>query len=674
MNRDFFIEIGLEELPSVVMKQLLEEMPAAFCKWLQDHSIVHDESFFFVTPRRMVFYASKVEPYQKIVPQKTKGPPASVAFKNQQETPALLGFLKKCGTDTYETETWNGQEYVFCTVQPPCKKIEDVVKNHFPSWLQAFPFASQMNCHSYNFVRPVRWICSLYGDSVLPLSLFSVESSSYSQGLRGFPVIPVPSAEDYCITLRKHTIMLDTSERIETIKKHVSTKSPLPIIEQNALCTEWPIVCEATFSESLLDVPKEAIKTMIEDHLICFTLQDKTGALLPSFQFVMNGPRNEKNVAMGYEKVIAAKLEDAKFFYKQDQKVPLKNRSEHIERMMFMKGLGTILQKTNRLVSLVRQFPCEVDVHLLERAAFLSKMDLSTHMVEELPELQGTMGKIYGSMQGEDQRVCNALESYYFPAREADPVPDDDIGRILGILDRIDTLAGAFAIGTSVTSSADPLGLRRQMNGLFRILLERPFSIDVHGVFSQALSIYQQENGLDMELDTVLQKLSDFYSMRLMLFLQSTHRYDLVNAVLWVPWIHPFTAKEKIVLLEKESLNPELKILCESFTRIRNITKAEYSCAPVQEELLAEPQEVALYEALKKNNSNENSPEDSSDLVMQLKKMYSLNPFIVNFFDFVLVNCEDPGIKENRLRLIAAINRYFLRFCDFSKIVFQGGN
>jgi glycyl-tRNA synthetase beta chain len=674
MNRDFVIEIGLEELPSAAMKQLLEEMPKAFCAWLQEHSIVHDESFFFVTPRRMVFYASKVEPHQKIVPQKTKGPPASVAFKNQKETPALLGFLKKCGADTYETETWNGQDYIFCTVQPPCKKIEDVVKNHFSSWLQAFPFSSQMNCHSYNFVRPVRWICSLYGDSILPLTLFSVKSSSLSLGLRGFPAIPIQSAEEYCATVREHNIMLDTSERIEAIQTHVSTKTPLSIIEKNALCTEWPIVSKAGFSGGLLEVPKEAIKTMIEDHLICFTLQDETGALLPSFQFVMNGPRNEKNVAMGYEKVIAAKLEDAKFFYEQDQKVPLKDRSDHIQRMIFMKGLGTVLQKTNRLISLARQFPCEVDVHLLERAAFLSKMDLSTHMVQELPELQGTMGRIYGSLQGEDQCVCNALETYYFPAREADPVPNDDMGRILGILDRIDTLAGAFAIGTSVTSSADPLGLRRQMNGLFRILLDRPFSLDLHEAFSQALLCYQQENSLEVQTDTVLQKLAKFYTLRLTLFLQSIHRYDLVNAALCLPWIHPFSAKEKIVLLEKESLNPELKTLCESFTRIRNITKGEYSCTPVQEELLAEPQEMALYEALEKNSSDEYAPIESGDLVIQLKKMYSLNPFIVDFFDFVLVNCEDIGIKDNRLRLLSAINRYFLRFCDFSKIVFQGGN
>ncbi|MDD4614636.1 MAG: glycine--tRNA ligase subunit beta, partial [Caldisericia bacterium] len=611
MNPDFFVEIGLEELPFVAMKQLFEEMPQAFEKWLQEQSIVHEESFFWVTPRRMVFYATKVEPLQKILPMKTKGPPVSVALQNEVETPALKGFLKKCGADTYEIETWNGQDYIFCTVQPPCKKIEDVVKDQFPLWIQAFPCSSQMNCHQYRFVRPVRWICSMYGDTLLPIALFSVTSDAYSLGLRGFPSIPIRSASEYRAIIKQNHIMLDTLERIQAIQNKESTQRPFHIVEKNAFCTEWPIVCNASFPPDLLQVPKEAICTMIEDHLICFTQQDQNGELTPSFQFVMNGPRDEKNVARGYEKVITAKLEDAKFFFLQDQKVPLQDRSSHIDRMIFMKGLGTVLQKTNRLLSLARAFPCGVDEEVLQRAAYLSKMDLSTHMVEELPELQGTMGRIYGSLQGENKDVCKALESYYFPKRESDPIPDDSIGRSLGIIDRIDTLSGAFSIGSSVSSSADPLGLRRQMNGLLRILYENPISIDLKKAFSYALSCYQTENHLEIQKEKVLQALSDFYSSRLLLFLQSFHRYDLVNAVLCSHWIHPFEAKETITLLETQLLEEEFKILCESFTRIQNITKGEYSCEPVQESLLKDPQEIALYDALKTMVPNENKSTDS---------------------------------------------------------------
>jgi glycyl-tRNA synthetase beta chain len=674
MLRDVLIEIGLEELPFVAMKQLLEEMPKAFCKWLDEQSVQRESSSIWVTPRRIVFYISHVEPMQKILPSKVKGPPVSVAFKDGKETRALQGFLQKCGTDQYEIETIQNQQYIFCTMQPSCKTIQQVLIEDFPTWIQKFPFKTQMKCTGYQFVRPLRWICCMVGDAVVPLTLFSVQSEAKSSGLRGFPVIPIDSAESYQERLERNFIQLDTVKRYETIQKAVSAYSPESIIEKNAYCTEWPVVCKASFSSSLLKVPKEAIQTMIEDHLICFTLQEANGALSPFFQFVMNGPRDENKVSQGYEKVIAAKLEDAKFFFEQDQKIPLKDRSIHIDRMIFMKGLGTVLQKKDRLVFMVEKFPCGADMPLLKRAAILSKMDLSTHMVAELPELQGTMGRIYGTLQGEEERVSMALESYYSPKRESDPIPRDDIGQILGLLDRIDTLAGAFAIGMSVSSSADPFGLRRQMNGILRILYEKPLSISIKEAFSWALHCYQEVNHLEMKEDEIQSNLQDFYTQRLNLFLQSMHRYDMVNAVLCSAWIHPFCAKEKLLLLEENASSDEFKILCESFTRIRNITKGDYATEDVQTSLLVEPQEIALYEAFQKCTLKGDTADKSDHLVIQLKKMYSLNPFIVDFFDCVLVRCEDPALQENRIRLISAINRYFLQFCDFSEIVFQGGN
>ncbi len=674
MLRDVLIEIGLEELPFLVMKQLLEEMPKAFCKWLDDQTVQRESSTIWVTPRRIVFYISHVEPMQKILPSKVKGPPVSVAFKDGQETRALQGFLQKCGTDQYEIETIQSQQYVFCTIQPSCKTIQQVLIEEFPTWIQKFPFKTQMKCTGYQFVRPIRWICCMIGDEVVPVALFSVQSQAKSPGLRGFPLIPIDSAETYQEQLEKNFVQLDTKKRYQTIQKSVSTYSPESIIEKNAYCTEWPVVCKASFSSSLLNVPKEAIQTMIEDHLICFILQKTDGNLLPSFQFVMNGPRDENKVSQGYEKVIAAKLEDAKFFFEQDQKIPLKDRSDHIDRMIFMKGLGTVLQKTNRLLLMAEKFPCGEDVQLLKRATMLSKMDLSTHMVAELPELQGTMGRIYGTLQGEEERVCVALESYYLPKRESDPIPMDDIGQILGLLDRIDTLAGAFAIGMSVSSSADPFGLRRQINGILRILHEKPLSIFTKEAFSWALHCYKEINQLDMKEDEILSQLQDFYTQRLNLFLQSVHRYDMVNAVLCSSWIHPFHAKEKLVLLEENASSNEFKILCESFTRIRNITKGDYATEDVQTSLLVEHQEKALYDAFQKCILKNDVIDEPNHLVIQLKKMYSLNPFIVDFFDCVLVHCEDSALKENRIRLISAINRYFLQFCDFSEIVFEGGN
>ncbi len=674
MLRDVLIEIGLEELPFIAMKQVLEEMPKAFCKWLDEQYIVRENATVWVTPRRIVFYVTHVEPMQKILPSKVKGPPVSVAFKDGKETRALQGFLQKCDTDQYEIETIQNQQYVFCTMQPSCKTIQQVLVEDFPTWIQKFPFKTQMKCAGYQFVRPLRWICCMVGDDVVPLVLFSVQSESKSMGLRGFPTIAIDSAESYPEQVEKNFVQLDTKKRYQTIQKSVSTYSPESIIEKNAYCTEWPVVCKSSFSPSLLNVPKEAIQTMIEDHLICFTLQKTDGDLLPSFQFVMNGPRDENKVSQGYEKVIAAKLEDAKFFFEQDQKIPLKDRSTHIDRIIFMKGLGTVLQKTNRLLLMAEKFPCGEDVQLLKRTTMLSKMDLSTHMVAELSELQGTMGKIYAALQGEEERVCVALESYYLPKRESDPIPKDSIGQIVGLLDRIDTLAGAFAIGMSVSSSADPFGLRRQLNGILRILYEIPFSICLEEAFFWALHCYKEVNQLDMKEEEILSNLQDFYTQRLNLFLQSMHRYDMVNAVLCSSWIHPFHAKEKLVLLEENGSSDEFKVLCESFTRIRNITKGDYATEKVQTLLLVEPQEQALYDAFQKCIGKNDATDEPDYLVIQLKKMYSLNPFIVDFFDCVLVHCEDSALKDNRIRLISAINRYFLQFCDFSEIVFQGGN
>lgn len=671
MNRDLLIEIGVEELPYSSMKQMLGNMKQQFSDWLKNSSIEFDSTVFKLTPRRMIFYVKNVCPVQKILPQKVKGPPVSIALKNGESTPALNGFLKKCGAESYNVETIKGQDYVVATVSPKCLSTKEVIENNFHEWIKKYPFDKNMTWNGNHFVRPVRWVCSLYGNETLNVSMFGIDSSFISRGLRGFEPIVVAEAEKYFECMENNFVITDTQERFEIISNAVRSDAPIEIIERNAFCTEYPIVCKTEFSEKLLGIPNEATQTMIEDHLICFTMKKENGELLNSFQFVMNGPRDEEKVAQGYKKVVTAKLEDSSFFFFQDRKIKMENRESMIDKMVFIRGLGTLLQKTKRLQSLSTKFVCGQPVEMLQRAAFLSKMDLPSHMVSELPELQGTMGRIYASLDGENPDVCIAIEDAYSPRRESDTIPKTGIGATLGVLDRVDTLAGALAIGTAVSGSADPLGLRRQMNGLLRILYSKGIKISLKDVFYSALELYKKENNLDFDLETTLKKAKGFYMNRLKLFLQALHRYDFVNAVLINDWGHPSELKKKIELLKENACKDEFKTLCESFTRIKNITKGKYNEQIVDESLFEQIEEKELFSQLKIVMDKINN---TIDYNTQIEEMYSLNKLIENFFDNVLVNCDENLAKENRYRLISAVNLLLLKFCDFSNVVFQGGN
>lgn len=690
MNR-YLLEIGVEELPARFVKTTLAQMEKYVSEKLNEKRIPFDEMKFYSTPRRLVLLIEGLPERQEDLEKEVKGPSKKIAFDEEgNPTKALEGFMKGQGValEDISTKEHNNVEYIFANKIEKGRSVEEILKDSMPDMIKSISFPKSMKWGGKNlrFARPIRWLLSLFNDRVLEFNLEGIVAANITRGHRflGSSHIEIDNIDEYFTALKDNYVMVDRNERKEKIKygceKLAREKGGNLLFDEELLdeitnIVEYPTPMIGRIKEEYLDLPKEVLITPMKEHQRYFPVVDDKDRLLPYFITVRNGNEEYLDIVVkGNEKVLGARLEDAKFFYYEDIKQPLENYVEDLKDIVFQEKLGTLYDKTMRVQKLAGKIGSYLEVgeetkKNIERAGYLSKADLVTNMVGEFSELQGIMGREYAAESGENEITSLAIYEQYLPRFSNDELPTTTAGAILSIGDKLDTIAGIFAIGIQPTGSQDPYGLRRQALGIINIILDKKLNLSLEELVDFALYIYVEENGLAFDYYKVKDEILNFFDGRIKnMFIDMGIRYDVVEAILGTDIDDVFDLKlraDKLNLwLDKEGLSEVLS----AFNRVKTLAeKAETD--EVKRELLVEEEEIKLYETF---NSVEEKVKDSlncKEYDKALDYMVSLKGPIDQFFDNVMVMVEDEELKNNRLGLVKQISNTMLLICDLSKIM-----
>jgi glycyl-tRNA synthetase beta chain len=688
MAQTLYIEIGTEEIPAGYIKPALEWMAAGMAKFLEDNRLTHGEPVVAGTPRRLVLNIPGVAESQQAVTIEVVGPPKSAAFDARgKPTRAAEGFAKGQGVDLADLTiklTPKG-EYLCVLKQEAGIAARDLIERALPDFIARIPFPKSMHWASYSvtFARPVQWIVALLGDQALQCAYAHVKSGRTSLGHRFMsPVwIEVKDFESHRENLEKNYVILDMAQRRELIRAG-SEKAAADVggkiladeelLDEVTQIVEFPQPIVGRFEEKYLELPPELLITVIKKHQRYFAVTDSAGALLPSFVTISNVvPRDPSVVAAGNARVVRARLEDARFYYREDQKVRLDDRVEHLKGVVFHSRIGTSFEKMERFSELARMLAKRVAAdrsdHIL-RAARLCKADLVSGVVGEFPELQGIMGKTYARLQGESEAVCEAIYEHYLPNRSGGPVPQRIEGALLSIADKIDTIAACFGVGLLPSGTTDPFALRRQTLGIIRIVLETPLRISLGDLVDRALELLSHK--LTQPAPNVKKDITAFFEGRLQNFLASSGEGlspDVIEAALASGIDDLLDAVERTRALARFTARPDFAGLAAALKRVANIIKTPET-APVDPSLFKAPAEGVLFQELIQVEQAAGAMLARSDFTGALEAMAQLKPMIDSFFDSVLVMDSDESVKRNRLALLTRIRAFFDRIADFRKI------
>jgi glycyl-tRNA synthetase beta chain len=687
MAQDLYIEIGTEELPAGYVLPALESMSERMCRFLDENRVGRGAPEVAGTPRRLVLNIPGVAPRQQPVRTEVVGPPKSAAYDAQgKPTRAAEGFAKGQGVtveDLSIKHTPKG-EYLCVFREETGLATRELLEKLLPDFIAKTPFPKSMHWSSYSvtFARPIQWIVALLGDEVLQCVYGHVSSGKKSMGHRFMsPVwIEVNDMESHRENLRKNFVISDVAERRELIRSGAQRAAEQvggkiladdELLDEVTQIVEFPQPLVGRFEDKYLELPPELLITVIKKHQRYFAVTDAAGVLLPYFVTISNIiPRDFALVAAGNARVVRARLEDARFYYREDQKVRLIDRVEQLKGVVFHSRMGTSYEKMVRFrelaVTLARSVAPEI-VPAVERSALLCKADLVSGVVSEFPELQGIMGKTYARLQGEPEAVSNAIYEHYLPNRSGGPLPEGIEGSILSIADKVDTIAACFGVGLLPTGTTDPFALRRQTLGIIRIVLETPLRISLGELIDRALVLLSDK--LTQPAQNVKADILAFFEARLHNYLASRRGFspDVIGAALSVGIDDLLDAVARTEALARFTARPDFGAVAAAFKRVANIIKAP-EAAPVEESLFKSPAEKLLWDGLIKSESVVSGCLVQSDFAGALESMAQLKPMIDAFFDSVLVMDKEDSVRRNRLALLTRTRGLFSRVADFGKI------
>ena len=691
MNNKYLLEIGVEEIPARFVKNTLEQLKNNTYNMLKEERINFGEIKVFSTPRRLVLLVEGLADKQEDLEEVVKGPSKKIAYDEAgNPTKALQGFLKGQGVDIDQVfyKGHNGEEYIYVNKKKEGKLVKEILENNIADIIRSINFPKSMKWGGKNlrFARPIRWLLSLLNDSIVSFDLEGIVSSNITKGHRflGSNHIEIQHVDEYFQKLKDNYVLVDQNDRKDRIRygceKLAKEKGGNLLADESLLdeitnIVEYPTPIIGRIKEEYLRLPKEVIITPMKEHQRYFPVVDDKKRLLPYFITVRNG--NDEyidTVTKGNEKVLDARLEDAKFFYMEDTKKPLGEYVNNLKDIVFQEKLGTLYDKTMRLQKLAVKIGSYLGVgeeteKNIEKASYLSKADLVTKMVGEFTELQGTMGREYAMISGENEITSIAIYEQYLPRFAGDELPTTTAGAVLSIADKLDTIAGSFAIGIQPTGSQDPYGLRRQALGVINIILDKKLNLSLGELIDFALYIYVEENGLAFDYNKVKSEILEFFSGRIKnMFIDMGIRYDVVDSVLGTGIDDVFDLRlraDKMNLwLHKEGLNEILS----AFNRV--VTLGEKSTtSEVKRDLLYDEEEIALYEKFNVVEEKVINSLNKKEYDKALDQLTSLKDPIDNFFDHVMVMVDDEKIRNNRLGLLKKISDTMLMICDLSKIV-----
>lgn len=688
MKNYFLLEIGVEELPSRFVESTLAQIKENLQKSLTENRVEFGDIETYATPRRLTFVINKISDKQANLEEEVKGPSKKIAVDDDGNfTRPALGFMKSKGlaeSDVYFKQVGK-DEYLFGTLKEEGKSTDEVLKEIVPDAIKGvtFPKAMRWGGKNMKFARPIRWMLALLNDEVVPIDLEGIIASNLTNGHRflGRKQIEIYSIEEYFKELSKNYVVLDQNVRKEAIKSQAEEVAKSlggeveiedDLLEEITYLVEYPTAFYGEFDKDYVKLPKEVVTTPMKDHQRYFPVS-KDGKLLPYFIAVRNGDKNRLDlVKAGNEKVLEARLADALFFYKEDIKKPLESFVENLKTVVFQAKLGTVYDKTLRIEKLVEDIVDALDEKDIQndalRAAKLCKADLVTNMVFEFTELQGVMGREYAKVCGESDAVADAIFEHYLPRFAGDILPETKAGIALSIADKLDSIAGFFAIGIKPSGSQDPYALRRQALGILSILLDKKLDINLEKLVGDALDNY---DNLEFDKDEVVAQIMEFFTERVKnLFKDLGIRYDVIDAVLSSNLNSISDIHTRAVELNNWLQKEELVEMLTAFNRVSTLAqKAESD--KVDEALLKEDPEIKLNAGFKEIKSQVEGFLVNKEYNKALDAFASIKPLVDNLFDNVMIMDKDEAIKANRLGLLKQIYDTMLTICDLSKIVYK---
>ena len=691
MSCDLVVEIGGEEIPDRLMSATLAQLKARTEEMLAKQRGGFCKLETMGTPRRLVLVVRNLADKTKARQIKIKGPPAKAAFDaSGQPTPAALGFARSQGVEvsTLTQGSANGGQYVFALKHEPGRPAKEVLARELPVLIRSLSFTRPMRWgeQDLKFIRPIRWLLVLMGHELIEFSLGGIQSDRCTYGHRFLAPGPftVADTEGYFSCLEKGYVILDPNKRRELIRNQGDLLAQTingrvlwtkDLLEEVTFLVEYPTAFMGSFAKEYLDLPSIAVITPMQDHQRYFPVVNPDGDLLPYFIAVKNGTADHLDlVRVGNEKVLRARLADARFFFREDQKMSPSERVEGLRQVVFQEGLGTLHDKSRRLVSLARFLAKQVGLDqaassLLQRAAYLAKTDLTTNMVNEFPELQGLMGREYALLAGEPEMVAEAIAEQYLPRFAEDDLPSTQSGALLAVADKIDTITGCFSQGLVPTGSEDPYGLRRLGTGSINIVLGLELDFSLPDLVDKATLFYQEQDLMARSAPEVAAEVNEFLTHRLRIALETRGiRYDVVDAVLPVLASNPNRAYQRAQLISTLREEPFFIDLVRAVIRVGNLARqaGEGKFLP---ELLAEPAELNLYERYQELEPVVPKLLDQGHGLEAIERLASLTEPVDRFFTDVMVMVEDQTVRDNRLALLKKIRDLALLAGDFSQLV-----
>lgn len=688
----YLIEVGVEELPSSYVRNALNAFRSDVEKRLDENKLAFDHIDAYATPRRLSLLIHGIAESQEDIEDWVKGPAKKIAYlEDGSMNKPLMGFMKSQGVteEDLEVRELKGNDYVYAHIHKKGQSAETILAEIIPDAIHHIPFPKNMRWGGKNirFARPIRWLVSMLDDKVVSFDLEGIDLGNVTRGHRflGSSAIEIDHAANYEQLLKKNYVILDHEKRKEDILyqiRHMAKSnggeihSDEDLLEELTFIVEYPTAVLGNVQEKYLALPDVVITTPMREHLRFTPVYSPEGDLLPYFITIRNGNEEYKDiVAKGNEKVLEARLEDARFFFDNDRARPLEEYVSALDGIVFQEKLGTMADKSKRMSNLVVRIGeilavNEKTVESAQRACYLAKADLTTNMVQEFTELEGIIGSIYAKLDGEEDIVCSAIKEQYMPVSSGAELPDTTTGTIVSLAEKFDTICGLFAIGQVPTGSQDPFALRRKAIGILRMINEKRWELPLSECIDASLFGFVDSMGLVFDVEEVSRQILEFFRGRISTMLDEEGiRYDIVEALNDIRGEDSLRIFEKAKALQTFFSEGDRKSFLEAVTRVENLAaKSEPLEGTIDESLMTET-EFVLYRSVLSIEDDLGELYGKRKDLEYLELLATLTEPIHQYFDDVMVMAEEEELKINRLKLIQKINTLVQREFNGKQIV-----
>ena len=687
---ELVVELGTEEIPAWMLQGASQQFAQSLIQGLKEARLEATLEAVWYTPRRIIVGLSGIPVRQEDLSETITGPPKRVAYDaSGAPTKAATAFAEKNGVNLSRikiVQTPKG-EYLSAIRKLRGVRTAELLKSLIPAAIGKihFPKAMHWSPDKFRFARPLRWIVALYKGRVVRFQVADVASAAFTAGHRflGKEKIQVSSLATLKESLEANGVVVVPAEREARIRQGLQREAGAcggnliadeELVKTVVNLNEFPSVIRGNFDERFLALPQEILVTVMREHQKYFSVTGKDGQLLPVFLAVINlEAENADKIRTGHERVLRARLADAAFFWQTDRKTRLADRLDSLRNVLFQEKLGSYYDKTGRILATLPHLAglagAEDSVSDLQTAARMAKCDLVTEMVKEFTDLQGLVGGLYARAEGQPETIWRAIYEQYLPKSTNSPSPSSKTGALLALADRLDSLCGCFSAGLIPSGSKDPFAVRRQGNGIIKILLDQRMKASLAQLVEWAFSAYSISPSEELRRSLV-----EFFEGRLRFMLEEAgYAYDCINAGLAAGADDPLDAMERVRALQEMHREPDFLSVASNFKRIMNILSSqrpECQEAPAPE-LLTEPAERALWDAYLAVQPQVEEARSRHDFHSALRALASMRQSVDSFFDQVLVMAEDPALRKNRLVLLDRLSRLFLSVADISQIVLE---